>query len=122
MNNPVLLDHFLHPRCMGIMEGATHQALVRSGTCSDLVKMMARIAPDGTVEELCSQVYGCGYSIAGASLFNEMSAGRTADEVSRFTLESILGIAGEVPIKHHRCLALPIEAWAGIYRQYREGA
>ncbi len=45
--------------------------------------MTVRIDGNGVVEDIRTQVYGCGYAIAGASFFNEYAYGRSASVLAR---------------------------------------
>ena len=47
MKNKILKDHFLNPRNMGTIEKPTHQSIVKSDTCNDIVKMMININRNG---------------------------------------------------------------------------
>lgn len=114
MKNPILKEHFLRPRRMGEVDTPTGRALVKSDTCSDLVRMSVRIGGDGTVEDIRTQVYGCGYAIAGASFFNEYAYGRDAAEVARTSAGDIVRMLGEVPEESRPCVTLALSAFRAI--------
>jgi len=121
MKNPILKDHFLRPRRMGEVIAPTGRALVKSDTCSDLVRMTVRIGQDGTVEDIRTQVYGCGYAIAGASFFNEYAYGRTASEVARTSAGDIIALLGDVPEGSRGCVTLALSAFRTITGVREEG-
>lgn len=116
MKNTLLKDHFLRPRRMGEVLAPTGRALVKSDTCGDLVRMTVRIGEDGTVEDIRTQVYGCGYAIAGASFFNEYAYGRSASELARASIDSIVGLIGDVPEGSRGCVSLALSAFKKIVR------
>ncbi len=122
MKNQILKDHFLHPRRMGEVDEPTGRALVKSDTCSDLVRMTVRIDGDGIVADIRTQVYGCGYAIAGASFFNEFALGKLASEVAGATMDAVIESLGEVPPGSRGCIALAPAAFKKIYRAADGGA
>jgi NifU-like protein len=116
MKNPILKDHFLNPRRMGEVDRPTGRTMVKSDTCSDLVRMTVRIDGNGVVEDIRTQVYGCGYAIAGASFFNEYAYGRSASELARTSIDSIVGLIGDVPEGSRGCVSLALSAFKKIVR------
>ncbi len=113
MKNAILKDHFLHPRNMGALERATHRATVKSDTCSDIVRMSARIE-DGVVREIRTEVYGCGYSIAAASLFTESVTGKRAPEIPEHYRGIIAPLTSDVPPHNENCLLLPLRTFMAL--------
>ncbi len=95
------------------------QSMIKSETCADIVKMMTAFGEDGTVREIKTLVYGCGYSIAGASFFNELAEGKHADEVAAISPESLRELMGDIPDEHHGCVSLALRAFKKIHSQYR---
>jgi hypothetical protein len=89
MKSDLLKDHFLNPRGMGAAADATHHAIAKSEVCNDIVKMTARIR-GGVIEEVRTQVYGCGYAIAGASLFNERASGMDAADAAGMDTDELV--------------------------------
>ncbi|TAL36715.1 MAG: hypothetical protein EPN93_07785 [Spirochaetes bacterium] len=120
MKNAILKDHFLRPRGMGAAPDATHRAVAKSEVCNDIVRMTARIE-DGILAEVRTEVYGCGYAIAGASLFNERARGMSADEAARLDPAGIAGGEGAIPGHHEHCVGLAHRAYLKIHADYREG-
>ncbi|HSV97100.1 MAG TPA: iron-sulfur cluster assembly scaffold protein [Spirochaetota bacterium] len=122
MKNAILKDHFLHPRRMGEVDEPTGRALVKSDTCSDLVRMTVRIDGGGIVTDIKTRVYGCGYAIAGASYFNEFAHGKRASEVAGTTIDALVESLGEVPPGSRGCVALAPAAFKKIFRAVDGGA
>ncbi|RJP25447.1 MAG: iron-sulfur cluster assembly scaffold protein [Deltaproteobacteria bacterium] len=119
VKNSVLRDHFLNPRGMKRLENPVGQAIARSETCSDVIRMTVHIDDEGVVTDIGAEVYGCGYSIAGASLFNETALGRRVDDVILKARERLSVIIEDVPEQNRRCVELPIKAFTTIYEHYR---
>jgi NifU-like protein involved in Fe-S cluster formation len=114
MKNPIIKDHFLNPRHMGTIEHPTHHTIVKSETCSDVVKMMA-VINDGIISEIKTQVYGCGYAIAGASIFNELALGKKISEIYGPAIESFNRLLPDIPETNTNCIQLAIKAYKKLF-------
>lgn len=88
--SPTLVDHFLRPRNAGLMQRPDGVGEDEYAGCGDLARFFLRVR-DGRAAELRFQTYGCGPTIAAASLASELLAGRPvaalaevkADEIER---------------------------------------
>lgn len=114
MNNPILKDHFLHPRNVGTPDNHTHAATVRSDTCNDIVKVALRLEPDGLVGDVGVQVFGCGYAIAGASLAGELARGERLTLVPALLRDELERVGADIPERHRSCIGLAIKAMQRI--------
>jgi NifU-like protein involved in Fe-S cluster formation len=115
MKNQTIKDHFLNPRHMGIIEKPTHQTIIKSETCSDVVKMMMIIDNNGIVSDIRSQVYGCGYAIAGTSIFNDIAFGKKVTEIHDLAFDSIKDLLPDTPDTNKNCMQLAIKAYKKIF-------
>lgn len=113
MKNKILKDHFLHPRNMGTLDGATHRVTVKSDTCSDIIRMSASI-DDDVIRDIRTEVYGCGYSIAGASLFTATARGKRLAEIPETYRGVIAPLTGDIPPHNESCLLLPLKAFLAL--------
>jgi nitrogen fixation protein NifU and related proteins len=111
--NSIIKDHFLNPRNMGSLENPTNQSIARSDACNDIVKLTADIG-DGIIRDMKSEVFGCGYSIAGASIITEKSIGRNIDNVIEELEYEMDEFLSDIPEKHHKCLRLGLRAVSAI--------
>lgn len=86
----ILVDHFLNPRNAGLMRNPDGVGEDEYEGCGDLTRFFLR-ARDGVASELRFQTYGCGPTIAAASIASEICRGRAvadlvdlkADEIER---------------------------------------
>ncbi len=117
MKNKIIKEHFLDPRNMGRIENPTYESIARSETCNDIVKMTVVIA-DGVVEDIKTEVFGCGYTIAGASFFTEGAKGKRADRIMESMIAQSNRIISDIPEKHQNCIALSRKAFKIIYDKY----
>lgn len=107
--NCIIKDHFLNPRNMGTLKRPTNRSLARSDSCNDIVKLTADI-DGGIVREIKSEVFGCGYSIAGTSIATEKSIGRKVETLVEELGSELDEILSDVPEKHHGCMRLGLRA------------
>lgn len=79
--SPTLVDHFLNPRNAGIMREPDSVGETEDAACGDRTRFFLRVR-DGRAVEVRFQTYGCGPTIAAASVASELSRGRLIDELS----------------------------------------
>ena len=106
---------------MGALDNPEFQAITRSETCADLVKLMAVIDGDGHVKDIQAQVYGCGYAISGTSLFTDLAKHKNIDTVLEEAENATAAILPQVPERHRDCLILCHTAFRKILEAYKPG-
>jgi NifU-like protein involved in Fe-S cluster formation len=116
--NKIIKDHFLNPRNMGALEKPHYEAMVKSDICNDIVKMMIQTDDCGRIANIKTQVYGCGYAIAGSSIFTEAARGRRMEEVLDITEAAFAKMAKDIPSRHLSCIRLARKAYREIYEKY----
>ncbi|PYM36373.1 MAG: iron-sulfur cluster assembly scaffold protein [Candidatus Rokuibacteriota bacterium] len=82
--SPTLVDHFLNPRNAGMMREPDGTGESEYAGCGDLARFFLRVRY-GRAVEVRFQTYGCGPTIAAASVASELGRGRTVDDLSRLT-------------------------------------
>ncbi len=75
-----LVDHFLNPRNAGLMREPDGVGEEAYAGCGDLTRFFLRVR-DGRVVECRFQTYGCGPTIAAASLASELATGRAVSDL-----------------------------------------
>lgn len=77
----VVVEHFLHPRNAGLMRDPDGVGEHEDAGCGDLARFFLRVR-EGRAAALRFQAYGCGPTIAAASLASELMAGRTLEALA----------------------------------------
>jgi len=77
----LIVDHSRHPRNFGRLDDANREAHGHNPLCGDDITVTARVAEDGTIEDLEFQGQGCAVSTASASVMTDALKGRSADEI-----------------------------------------
>jgi nitrogen fixation NifU-like protein len=94
--SPTLVDHFLHPRNAGLLRDADGIGEDQFDGCGDLARFFLRVR-DGRAAEIRFQTYGCGPTIAAASVASELLQGRTVEELVEVKAETIEQALGGLP-------------------------
>ena len=84
----VLLAHFLNPRNAGLMRHPDGVGEDEYEGCGDLTRFFLRVE-DGVAVELRFQTYGCGPTIAAASVASEVCRGRAVAELADVKTDEI---------------------------------
>jgi nitrogen fixation protein NifU and related proteins len=75
-----LVEHFLNPRNAGLMRDADGCGSDEYAACGDLARFYLRVR-DGRLAQARFQAYGCGPTIAAASVTTELAGGRAVEEL-----------------------------------------
>lgn len=104
-----VMDHFMNPRNVGVLEDADGVGRAGNPVCGDLMEMSVRIRED-VITDIKFRTFGCGAAIATSSMATELIKGKTvaaALEVSNRAIAQALD--GLPPIKMH-CSVLAADA------------
>ena len=74
-----VMDHFQHPRNVGVIEDANGVGEVGNAKCGDIMKMYLKIEDD-IIKDVKFETFGCGSAIASSSMATEMIKGKSIHE------------------------------------------
>jgi NifU-like protein involved in Fe-S cluster formation len=94
--SPTLVDHFLNPRNAGLMRAPDGVGEDEYAGCGDLTRFFLRVR-GGRAVEVRFQTYGCGPTIAAASVASELGRGRTVNALCQLKAEEIEGVLEWLP-------------------------
>jgi nitrogen fixation protein NifU and related proteins len=105
---PAVLDHWKHPRNLGLLEDPDGYARVQ-GTCGDVMEMSVRM--DGDVVAACGfQTDGCGTTVVCGSAATWLARNRTfVDALGAVSARGILELLGGLPEADVHCAELAAE-------------
>ena len=112
-----VIDHFMNPRNVGVIEDADGVGRTGNPVCGDLMEMSIKIEGD-VIEDIKFRTFGCGAAIATSSMATELIKGKSIDEALEITNRAIAeALDGLPPIKMH-CSVLAAEALRATLADY----
>ena len=112
-----VMDHFRHPRNVGILEDADGVGEVGNAKCGDIMKIYLKIDHD-TVTDVKFETFSCGSAIASSSMATEMIKGKTVDEALALTNKEVVEALGGLPAHKLHCSVLAEEAVKSAVKDY----
>ena len=97
-----VMDHFMHPRNVGEIEGASGVGTVGNAKCGDIMRIYLDIDENQVVRDAKFKTFGCGAAIATSSMATEMIIGKTVQEALEVTNKAVMeALGGLPPVKVH---------------------
>ena len=112
-----VMDHFLHPRNVGIIEDADAVGEVGNAKCGDIMKMYLKIKED-VIEDVKFETFGCGSAIASSSMATEMIKGKPVSEAMKLTNKAVTEALDGLPAHKIHCSVLAEEAIRSALEDY----
>ena len=114
-----VLDHFMNPRNVGIIEDADGYGKVGNPVCGDLMEMYIKVKDD-IITDIKFKTFGCGSAIATSSIATELARGMHLDEAMKLTRNDVATeLDGLPPAKMH-CSNLAADALHAAIKDYKE--
>lgn len=114
-----VMDHFLHPRNVGIIEDANAIGEVGNAKCGDIMKMYLKIEDD-IVQDVKFETFGCGSAIASSSMATELIKGQPLVEVRKLTNKAVAEALDGLPDYKMHCSVLAEEAIQSALEDYEK--
>ena len=114
-----VMDHFLHPRNVGMMEDANGVGEVGNAKCGDIMKMYLKIEDD-TIQDVKFETFGCGSAIASSSMATEMIKGKPVSEAMHLTNKAVAEALDGLPAYKMHCSVLAEEAVQAALADYEK--
>ena len=113
-----VMDHFLHPRNLGVIEDANAIGEVGNAKCGDIMKMYLKIEND-VIQDVKFETFGCGSAIASSSMATEMIKGKPVSEAMKLTNKAVTEALDGLPAHKIHCSVLAEEAIQSALADYR---
>ena len=104
-----VMDHFMHPRNVGVIEDANGVGEVGNAKCGDIMKIYLKIEND-IIEDVKFETFGCGSAIASSSMATEMIMGKSIHEALALTNKAVAEALDGLPAHKMHCSVLAEEA------------
>lgn len=112
-----VMDHFRHPRNVGILEDADGVGEVGNAKCGDIMKIYLKIDHD-TVTDVKFETFGCGSAIASSSMATEMIKGKPISEALQLSNKAVVEALDGLPAHKIHCSVLAEEAVRAAVKDY----
>ncbi len=112
-----VMDHFTHPRNVGVIENADGVGEVGNAKCGDIMKMYLKIEND-IIVDVKFETFGCGSAIASSSMATEMIKGKSIHEAMALTNKAVAEALDGLPAYKMHCSVLAEEAIKGALKDY----
>lgn len=104
-----VMDHFKHPRNVGIIEDADGVGEVGNAKCGDIMKIYLKIENDIIVDAKF-ETFGCGSAIASSSMATELIKGHPVKDALALTNKAVVEALDGLPKHKIHCSVLAEEA------------
>ena len=112
-----VMDHFQHPRNVGVIEDANGVGEVGNAKCGDIMKIYLKIEDD-IIKDVKFETFGCGSAIASSSMATELIKGKTIEEALAVTNKQVVDALGGLPAYKLHCSVLAEESIKAAVKNY----
>ena len=112
-----VMDHFTHPRNVGIIENADGVGEIGNAKCGDIMKMYLKVE-NNIITDVKFETFGCGSAIATSSMATEMIKGKSIDEALKLTNKAVAEALDGLPAHKMHCSVLAEEAIKAAVKDY----
>ena len=114
-----VMDHFLQPRNLGVIENADGVGEVGNAKCGDIMKMYLKI-DDDIITDVKFETSGCASAIASSSMATELIKGQRVEDAMQLTNKAVAEALDGLPAYKMHCSVLAEEAIQAALEDYRQ--
>ncbi|UCF49351.1 MAG: Fe-S cluster assembly scaffold protein NifU [Thermoplasmatales archaeon] len=114
-----VMDHFMNPRNVGVIENPDGYGKVGNPVCGDLMEMYIRVEKD-IIKDIKFKTFGCGSAIATSSMVTELALGKTVDEALEITRKDVAEELDGLPPQKMHCSNLAADALHAAINDYKK--
>lgn len=89
-----IIDHYKHPKNFGKIVNFDTHTRVENTSCGDELDLYMVFDEFDKVSEVKFEARGCAISVATMSLLSEKLLGMTRDELSKISIDEVIGLVG----------------------------
>ena len=105
-----VIDHFMNPRNVGVIEDASGVGTVGNAKCGDIMRMYLDVDDNGVIRDCKFKTFGCGAAVATSSMATEMVIGKTVQEALKVTNKAVMDALDGLPKVKIHCSLLAEQA------------
>ena len=112
-----VMDHFQHPRNVGVIEDANGVGEVGNAKCGDIMRMYIKVKDD-VITDCKFNTFGCGSAIATRSMATELIKGKPISEALELSNKAVVEALDGLPAHKIHCSVLAEEAVRAAVKDY----
>ncbi|MDZ7317298.1 MAG: Fe-S cluster assembly scaffold protein NifU [candidate division KSB1 bacterium] len=112
-----VMEHYEHPRNVGVIEDADGVGVVGNPACGDVMKLTIRVV-DGVIVDAKFKTFGCGAAIATSSMVTEMVKGKAVSKALEISNKAVMEALGGLPKVKRHCSVLAEQALKAAIEDY----
>lgn len=112
-----VMEHFLQPRNVGVIENADGVGEVGNTKCGDIMKMYLKI-DDDIITDVKFETFGCASAIASSSMATELIKGQRVEDAMKLTNKAVAEALDGLPAYKMHCSVLAEEAIQSALEDY----
>ena len=113
-----VMDHFLKPRNVGVIENADGIGEVGNARCGDIMKIYLKI-DDDIITDVKFETFGCASAIASSSMATELIKGQRVEDAMALTNKAVAEALDGLPDYKMHCSVLAEEAIQKALEDYQ---
>ena len=113
-----VMDHFMNPRNVGVIEDADGVGEVGNAKCGDIMKMYLKI-DDDVITDVKFETFGCASAIASSSMATELIKGKKLEDAMSLTNKAVAEALDGLPDYKMHCSVLAEEAIQAAIDDYK---
>lgn len=114
-----VMDHFMNPRNVGVIENADGVGEVGNAKCGDIMKMYLKI-DDEVITDVKFETFGCASAIASSSMATELIKGQKVEDALTLTNKAVAEALDGLPDYKMHCSVLAEEAIRAAIDDYKK--
>ena len=118
MYSEKVMEHFLKPRNVGVIEDADGVGEVGNAKCGDIMKIYLKIEDD-IIVDVKFETFGCASAIASSSMATELIKGQRVDDALALTNKAVAEALDGLPPHKMHCSVLAEEAIQAALEDYK---
>ena len=113
-----VMDHFMNPRNVGVLENPDGYGKVGNPVCGDLMEIYIKVEND-IITDIKFKTFGCGSAIATSSKVTEIAIGKNVDEAMKITRNDVANELDGLPPQKMHCSNLAADALQAAIKDYK---
>ena len=112
-----VMEHFMNPRNVGVIENPDGYGKVGNPVCGDLMEIFIKVKED-KIDDIKFRTFGCGSAIAVSSMVTEMAKGKPLEEAMKITRKDVANELEGLPPQKMHCSNLGADALHAAIKNY----